>query len=253
MAIQINGFAACSLLAVTVYSVVMEPQPCRILGHQFSDAQLACRALTHRSYVNEQRCSGLEDYQRLEFLGDAVLGLLLADLLYRRFPHLAEGHLSRMRASLVEQRRLAVLADAAGLPGLIMLGRGAEQEGGRSNPGILADVFEAVVGAIYCDGGYEAVCRVIDALYAPLLQELEQMQAACTDAKSTLQERLAAAQLSPPVYRVSDQRGADHDRWFEVQVVVDDEVVGKGGGRSKKAAQQAAAAAALERLLTRRA
>lgn len=230
------------------HNFIMNEIPHKILGHRFRDPALASQALTHRSYLNEARRGGLQDYQRLEFLGDAVLGLLLADLLFQYFPDFPEGDLSRMRASLVDQARLSNLASACGLADLVLLGKGAEQEGGRTNPSILADVFEALVGAIFCDAGLAAVQQSVTPLYLPLLSKLEQQQAVNTDAKSQLQELLAARKQAAPFYTVTDQEGPDHDRCFAVTVTVDGELMGCGYGRSKKAAQQAAAEAALQQL-----
>lgn len=229
----------------------MNEIPHKILGHWFRDPALASQALTHRSYLNEVRRGGLQDYQRLEFLGDAVLGLLLADLLFQRFSGLPEGDLSRMRASLVDQTRLADLASACGLADLILLGKGAELEGGRTNPSILADVFEALVGAIFCDAGLAAVQQAVTPLYLPLLSDMEQCQTLITDAKSTLQELLAARKQTAPIYTVVDQDGPDHDRRFAVTVTVDGKLLGCGYGRSKKAAQQAAAEVALQQMTQR--
>jgi len=219
-----------------------------LLGYIFKDVALAQQALTHRSYLNELREPGFEDYQRLEFLGDAILGLLLADLLYQQFIDLPEGDLSRMRASLVDQPRLAALATDEGLSGQIFMGKGAEQEGGRSNPSILADVFEALIGAIYRDGGFAVVQQVVKRIYSPFLAELAGDQATYTDAKSELQEWLAAQKQPAPVYTVIHQQGPDHDRQFSVMVEVAGVKVGQGIGRSKKTAQQAAAEVALTQL-----
>ncbi len=227
----------------------MSLQPIQpLLGYIFKDVALAQQALTHRSYLNELREPGFEDYQRLEFLGDAILGLLLADFLYQQFTGLPEGDLSRMRASLVDQPRLAALAIEEGLSGRIFMGKGAEQEGGRSNPSILADVFEALIGAIYRDGGFAVVQQVVKRIYSPFLAELAGDQAAYTDAKSELQEWLAAQKQPAPVYTVIHQQGPDHDRQFSVMVEVAGVKVGQGIGRSKKTAQQAAAEVALTQL-----
>ncbi len=222
------------------------PEP--LLNHRFGNQALLQEALTHPSYLNETRQEGAADYQRLEFLGDAVLGLLLADLLYQQFPTLPEGDLSRLRSSLVDQPRLAGLAIEAGIAPLILMGKGAEREGGRTNPSILADVFEALIGAIYCDAGFVAVQKVVTQIYAPLIAGIAVHAPAQHDAKSELQEFLAARKQPIPFYNLVDQRGPDHDRRFSVEVVVAGAVLGQGQGRSKKAAQQAAAEAALTRL-----
>lgn len=220
----------------------------QILGHTFNDQSLLRQALTHPSYLNEAREAGCEDYQRLEFFGDAILGLLLAELLFKQFPTVAEGDLSRMRSSLVDQTRLAELAVAAEIAPLILMGRGAEREGGRTNPSILADVFEALIGAIYCDAGFSVVQQLVTSIYTQLLIDLASDQAAINDAKSALQEWLASQKRSNPSYLVIGEEGPDHDRQFRVAVTVDGAVIGEGDGRSKKSAQQAAARAALKQL-----
>ncbi|CAH2031193.1 ribonuclease III [Trichlorobacter ammonificans] len=215
-----------------------------MLGHSFSDESLLRTALTHPSRFNEAQEGG--DYQRLEFLGDAVLGLLLADLLYQRFAHLGEGELSRLRASLVDQTRLAELALTADIAPHILLGRGEERDSGRDKPSILADVLEAVIGAIYLDGGLPAARSVVEALYAPLLDDVTATTLP-NDPKSRLQEWLAAQRLGAPYYELLAEEGPPHDRRYTVGVSVDGTVWGTGTGRSKKAAQQEAARAALKR------
>lgn len=248
MATQINDQ---SYLQPTSASRILQhmsyyPEPLR--NHCFANQTLLQQALTHPSYLNETRQEGAADYQRLEFLGDAVLGLLLADLLYQQFPGLPEGDLSRLRSSLVDQPRLAGLAVDAGIAPLILMGKGAEREGGRTNPSILADVFEALIGAIYCDAGFVAVQDVVKQIYTPLVAVIGADASAQHDAKSELQELLAARKQPTPVYNLVDQQGPDHDRLFSVEVVVDGMVLGQGQGRSKKTAQQSAAEAALARL-----
>ncbi len=221
-----------------------------ILGYTFLAAALLRQALTHPSYLNESREPGLADYQRLEFLGDAVLSLCLADLLSQRFPELPEGDLSRLRASLVDQPRLAELAAQVAIAPRILLGRGEEQDGGRDKPSILSDVLEAILGAIYRDGGFEAVKTVVTRLYAPLLEQ-SLPGAQLGDAKSQLQEWLAAQHRPVPTYELIAEEGPAHDRRFTVSVNLADERIATGEGKSKKAAQQVAAMAALERLQTR--
>lgn len=224
--------------------------PCNVsevLGYTFCDVSLLQQALTHSSYLNEVRTGG-SDYQRLEFLGDAVLGLLMADILLQRFPGFSEGELSRLRSSLVDQPRLAELAATAGLGDLANLGKGTVREGGRTKPSILADLFEACLGAIYLDGGFHAAQRVVRQVYQSLLDDFAAAVVNLNDAKSELQEWLAARKQPAPVYAVIADQGPDHDRLFRIHVKVCEEVVGEGEGRSKKAAQQAAAQAALIRL-----
>lgn len=218
-----------------------------ILGYTFQNTALLRQALTHPSFVNESREADVQNYQRLEFLGDAVLGLCLADLLSQRYPDLAEGDLSRLRASLVDQPRLAELAAQVGIAPYILLGRGEEQDGGRDKPSILSDVLEAIIGAVYRDGGFAAVRASVERLYTPLL-ERSVIGAQLSDPKSELQEWLAGRHLPVPIYDLLAEEGPAHDRCFTVAVILDGETIGTGEGKSKKAAQQAAAKAALERL-----
>lgn len=219
-----------------------------IFNYQFTNQELLAEALAHPSYLNEQRSAGYANYQRLEFLGDAVLGMLLADMLFQHFPDSDEGELSRLRATLVDQECLARLAVAAGLPALVLLGKGAEREGGRENPSILADVFEAVIGALYREAGFGQVRAVVEQIYAPLLAERARYGFRAADAKSELQELLASRKQPPPEYRLSEDLGPAHARQFKVVVMVADQPLAEGAGRSKRAAQQAAAQAALQQL-----
>lgn len=221
--------------------------PEQILGYTFRDQSLLRQALTHPSYLNEVRDTGFADYQRLEFLGDAVLGLLLADLLYTRYPQLPEGDLSRIRSTLVDQSRLAERATSANISDYILLGRGEEQDGGREKPSILADVLEAVIGAIYCDAGFDAVRPVVEQLYTSLFENTD-LTASFNDAKSELQELLVARKQPVPVYTLISEEGPAHDRQFQIAAMVADVCIGTGTGRSKKTAQQAAAQAALAHL-----
>ncbi len=214
------------------------------MGYTFCDPLLLCQALTHASYLNEVRDNG-SDYQRLEFLGDAVLDLLVAEMVFHTFPQLPEGDLSRIRASLVDQTKLSQLAVAEGLGTHVRLGRGMVREGGREKPSILADLFEAVLGAVYLDGGFASVRAVVQRIYQPLLDALAAAPLHCNDAKSNLQEWLAAQKMPAPIYCVIDDQGPDHDRSFRVAVMVGGKQLATGAGRSKKTAQQDAARAAL--------
>ncbi len=225
----------------------MPALPVTILGYTFLNTALLRQALTHPSFVNESREAGLPDYQRLEFLGDAVLGLCLADLLSQHFPELPEGDLSRLRASLVDQPRLAEIATEQRIADHILLGRGEEQDNGRDKPSILSDVFEALLAAIYRDGGFAAVQSVVKELYAPLLDRA-MIDAPLNDPKSELQEWLAAQHRAVPSYELIAEEGPAHDRRFTVSVNLNGDRIAAGEGRSKKAAQQAAARAALQRL-----
>ena len=214
------------------------------LGHRFDDVALLRRALSHRSWVAEQ--PNAESNERLEFLGDAVLGFVIADLVFERFSDLAEGSLTDLRKAVVNQRALAEVARSLGLGEHIYLGRGEGAAGGGDKDSILSDAFEAVLGAVYLDGGVEAARAMVVSHVAPRLERalggLHRL-----DRKSALQERLAAEGRVPPEYR-SSATGPDHDKVFTAQVLCDGAVLGVGSGRSKKDAEQAAALAALDGL-----
>ncbi|MDW8326164.1 MAG: ribonuclease III [Anaerolineales bacterium] len=213
---------------------------------QFKNPAALNRALIHRSYLNEND-DAYEDNERLEFLGDAVLDLVAAEMLYRCLPEMQEGRLTRLRASLVSTERLAMLAQALGLGPLIRMGKGEEASGGRTRPSMLSDTFEAVIGAYYLDSGLQAVREFVEPLFAPLLEQVIRDDAD-VDNKSLLQEWAQAERRQMPRYQVVAESGPDHERTFIVQVSLGDEVVGQGEGRSKRAAEQAAAADARRRL-----
>jgi ribonuclease-3 len=216
------------------------------LGYRFADFTHLYRALTHPSFINEQETGG-GDYQRLEFLGDAVLGMLLAETLFARFPGADEGELSRSRAQLAEQSTLAGIARGRGIGSFILLGKGEEQTAGYDKDSILCDVIEAIIAAVYLDGGLEAARRVVISLFEELL-DAPRGGTASRDAKSELQEALSARGLAPPEYRLAEESGPPHERQFRFLVLIDGRVAGEGCGRSKKIAQQAAAGRALELL-----
>jgi len=209
----------------------------RALGVTMTDAQLWDRALTHRSWAFE--AGGVPDNERLEFLGDAVLQVVVTDEIFRRFSDAREGRLAKLRAAMVNTSRLAGMARSLDLGAAVKLGRGEEQSGGRDKDSILADTLEAVFGAVYLDRGLATARSLILRLFRPLMDELSTQHAAL-DYKTSLQE-LAAAELSSlPLYEVSDT-GPDHDKVFTAQVMLDGEWLGRGAGRSKKAAEQQAA------------
>jgi ribonuclease-3 len=218
------------------------------LAYHFLDETNLNLALTHPSFHNEQEHGG-GDYQRLEFLGDAILGMLLAEMLYSRFPDAAEGELSRTRAQLAEQCTLAGIARERGVGAFIRFGRGEEQSAGADKDSILCDVLEALIAAVYLDGGLEAARTVIRLLFHDLLHAPLELTAS-RDAKSELQELLSTRGLSAPVYRLAAESGPPHDRQFSFFVLIEGVVSGEGQGRSKKIAQQSAAAMALKQLLT---
>jgi ribonuclease-3 len=212
------------------------------LGVQL-DAELLELALTHRSYAYEN--GGLPPNERLEFLGDAVLGLVVTDHLYRTHPNLPEGQLAKLRASVVNMHALAGVARGLGEDGLgayLLLGRGEELTGGRNKASILADGLEAVLGAVYLQFGMDSARGTVHRLFDPLLAEAP-LRGAGLDWKTSLQELTAAAGLGVPEYRVDDQ-GPDHRKEFTATVVVGGQSYGTGDGRTKKEAEQKAAEAA---------
>jgi ribonuclease III len=212
------------------------------LGHSFADPTLLRRALTHRSATQES--PGAASYERLEFLGDAVLGALAAEWLYQQLAEDDEGELSKVKSYLVSEPFLAAFAVELDLGPLLRLGVGEERSGGRAKASLLADAVEALIGALYLDGGFECT-RVF---VAPLLRaglDAWQSGAAQRDAKTALQERLQATGGAPPEYRLIGTSGPDHQKRFVVECWAEDRLLGTGEGSSKKRAEQAAAAAAL--------
>ena len=214
------------------------------LQHRFADPQLLARALTHRSFSSEHN-------ERLEFLGDSVLNLAVAALVYQRLQALPEGDLSRVRANLVKQETLHQLAVALGLPEVIRLGDGESRSGGSKRPSILADALEALIGAVHLDAGYAAA----ESLVHRLFREVEinpHMQAAAKDPKTELQEWLQGRKMKLPVYRVAGTLGAAHKQTFDVECEIPElGVTERGIGASRRAGEQAAAAAMLLTLKAR--
>jgi ribonuclease-3 len=214
------------------------------LQHRFQDPRLLARALTHRSFSAEHN-------ERLEFLGDSVLNLAVAGLLFQRLADQPEGDLSRVRANLVKQETLHALAVGLGLPGLIRLGEGEARSGGHKRPSILADALEAVIGAVYLDAGYGAAEALVRRLFAQL-EINPQMSAAAKDPKTELQEVLQARKMRLPVYRVVGTLGAQHKQTFDIECEVGElGLVERGIGASRRAGEQAAAAAMLMALRTK--
>jgi ribonuclease-3 len=185
--------------------------------------------------------SGGVDVESLEFLGDAVFGFVVADLLYREFPDYSEGPKSKAKAALVSTATLAAISRALGLGDDLLLGRGEAKTGGRSKPALLADVLEAVIAAIYLDGGIEAARAFIDLAWRPRIAEVRQTVTLGGDHKSALQEWLQAAGRPLPAYRIALETGPDHEKRFHVDAVVDGTVIASGAGRTKKEAEQEAA------------
>ncbi|MCL2401756.1 MAG: ribonuclease III [Oscillospiraceae bacterium] len=215
------------------------------LGYTFNDPSLLESALTHSSYANEHKKSGTASNERLEFLGDSVLGVTVSALIYKNKPNMPEGQMTRLRAELVCEKSLAKLAETFNLGEYLQLGRGEEKGGGRTRPSILADAFEAVLAAIYLDGGFEPVTKLIAAHLTP---QAAQMQLENFDYKTALQEVVQEKVGQTLSYHTVDESGPDHMKSFTVEVRLNDAPIGQGFGRSKKEAEQAAAKSALEAL-----
>lgn len=220
------------------------------LGYRFRDRGHLEHALTHRSRAAEDPSGGVVDNESLEFLGDAVLGFVVADLLYREFPDFSEGPKSKAKASLVSTATLADISRDLGLGGDLLLGRGEAKTGGRAKPALLADVLEALIAAIYLDGGIEGARDFIERTWRDRLDGIRGSGVVGADHKSALQERLQAAGRALPSYRIAVESGPDHAKRFGVDVLVDGAVLASGSGRTKKEAEQEAARLALDALST---
>ena len=218
----------------------------QLLNYRFVDKERLQTALRHSSFVNEQSESGLQDNERYEFLGDAVLNLIISHILMFRYPNLAEGDLSRTRSCLVNEVQLAELARQLRLGDFMELGKGEIHTKGRKKKSILADAFEAVTAAVYLDSGFERAFEIISELYAPFLEQIE-MPDQYRDYKSRLQELVQTQLKETPLYSVVDESGPDHDKTFQVELRVGG-TRSIGSGKSKKSAEQAAARKALELL-----
>jgi len=216
------------------------------LNLKFSDPWLLSRALTHRSFLNENP-EALEDNERLEFLGDAVLDFVVGAWLYSRYPEMSEGGMTRLRAALVRTEQLAAFAKQIELSKALRLGHGEEESGGRTRPAMLCASFEALIGALYLDGGVQAVEDFVAPMLEPAAKAILAVRSD-RDPKSLLQEWAQAQGYGTPVYRVVKESGPDHRRWFVVDVHINGNVRGRGEGPSKQAAGKQAASAALETL-----
>ena len=219
-----------------------------VLGYSFLRPELLLQAMTHKSYVNENRHKSvsddnLEDNERLEFLGDAVLELGVSEMLYSRFPHKPEGELSQIRSQIVNTDALGRFSEKLGLGEFLRLGRGEQRQGGRQRVSLLADTFEALLAALYLDGG----TRIVQSLVAELLER--GLSSTRTDHKSQLQECLQEQSGQPPVYELVGREGADHQPLFFIKVSDGaGKLLGRGSGSSRKAAEQKAACEALQSL-----
>jgi len=213
------------------------------LGYSFLDGSLLAEAMTHSSFANEFQPEGLPDNERLEFLGDAVLDLVISQYLMEIYPDFPEGELTRVRADVVAMPSLAGLARQLNLGACLLLGKGEERSGGRNKSNLLADALEALIGAVFTDNGYDSVRDVILPFFIPLIKSASSKGG--EDYKSRLQEQLQASGEELPVYRLVDTEGPPHERTYHVDVLVRNRIQGAGQGRTKKAAEQAAAEAAL--------
>jgi len=216
------------------------------LGYLFEDVNVLDRALTHKSYANE-RGDGVDHNERLEFLGDAVLDLVVSHMLHDVRPTLSEGDMSKIRAHLVNEDSLGKVARSFGLGQYLVLGRGEERTGGGEKASILADAFEALVAAIYQDGGFDLVFSFVESVFQPVIEE-SGTGALERDYKTRLQEYCQARYGKAPSYRLVGESGPDHEKHFEVEIWIGNRSLGRGRGRSKKEAEQRAAQDALELL-----
>ena len=217
----------------------------KAIGYQFRNITLLQNALSHSSYANERWHDSLKSNERLEFLGDSVLGMLVAEHLYRTFPDRLEGELTRMRADMVCEKTLAKVANRLDLGRHLMLGKGEESGGGRNRDSILADAVESVLAACYLDGGMDAAVQFVQKF---ILVNVPVTKLHNADYKTALQELVQQKKNQVIAYRLVGESGPDHDKQFRVEVTLNEEMVGVGTGSSKKRAEQAAAQAAIEKL-----
>ncbi len=215
------------------------------IGYEFKDIRLLENALAHSSYANEHFHNSLMSNERLEFLGDSILGMIVADHLYRNFPDRPEGELTRMRADMVCEQSLAVIAHQINLGDFLMLGHGEEQGGGRKRSSILADAVESVIAACYLDGGYDAALRFVRRF---VLSDIPVVRYHNVDYKTALQERVQQRKNQVLSYHLVGEEGPDHEKHFNVEVQLNGVQIGLGSGTSKKRAEQDAARTALERM-----
>ena len=236
---------------VVPFGTELQPLEQRI-GYRCRDRGLLEHALTHRSRVHEDASGGVFDNESMEFLGDSILGFVVAAMLFRQFPHHNEGQKSKLKASVVSAAALARLGDKIGLGEYLILGHGEEKTGGRRKSGLIADGYEALIAAIYLDGGIEPAQAFIERQFAELIEEARRTGAVASfteDYKSALQEWLQQHDRGLPSYRLAAEIGPAHHRRFEVEVVVNGEALAMADGKSKKEAAQAAAKLALDVLI----
>ena len=215
------------------------------IGYRFQNITLLQNALAHSSYANERWHDSLKSNERLEFLGDSILGMVVAEHLYRNFPNRPEGELTRMRADMVCEQSLAAIAHKIGLGAHMLLGHGEEQGGGRSRPSILADAVESIIAACFLDGGMSAARSFIEKF---ILVEVPVKKMHNADYKTALQELIQRESGQVLAYRLTGEEGPDHNKRFFVEVTLNGKSVGQGSGRSKQEAEQMSAKAAIELL-----
>ncbi len=213
---------------------------------RFSDSSLLRRALTHRSYFNEHPEEN-EDNERLEFLGDALLGFLVGELLYRRYPNLTEGQMTSVRSALVQEKQLVKFATELDIGNQLRLGKGTIQDGGRQNPSLLSDAFEAIIGAYFLDSGIDKVREFLEPLFTPVADSIVFAQPAI-NSKSLLQEWALWKYRENPQYFIIKESGPDHAKVYTVEVRLKGKVYGVGMGRSKQAGEKSAAQEALKKV-----
>ena len=219
-----------------------------ILGLEFSEPKLLQKALTHRSFINEHEGTHLDCYERMEFLGDAIIQQIVSEEVYRMFPEFPEGELTKTRASLVCSESLSECARSLSLGLYVYLGNGAEASGGRNSESILSDVYEALIAAIFLDQGYEYARKLVLNNLNNQLEIFHKTILPPTDPKSHLQEYLQSQGSTYPIYRTVSEQGPDHDPTFTIHVLSDDILLGTGMGKRKSEAERAAAQDAIEKI-----
>lgn len=214
------------------------------LGWNFADKALLDRALTHRSFANENTSSAGGDNERLEFLGDAVLQLIVSDMLIKKFPAYSEGQISKLRAAAVNERPLAELSRRFSIGEYLLLGKGEEASGGRTKPSLLANALESLIAAMFIDRGFECAADFLAAIFEPLIREGD-ADSTCLDYKTSLQEQSMLLFKTIPHYSVLSESGPDHDKRFEMGLFIGERFIAAGAGKSKKEAEKQAARMAL--------
>ena len=215
------------------------------IAYTYKNISLLKEALAHSSYANEHRADNVRDNERLEFLGDAILDLIISEYLFKKYPEMPEGDLSKLRASIVCEASLAQVAKEINLGEYILLGKGEERTGGRDRASILADAFEALTGSLFVDGGFEIAKKFLTDTLVKKVEKIKSLEDIYTDYKTLLQECVQRCSNNPISYKVVAEVGPDHDKHFQVEVCHEDSCLGRGTGKSKKEAEQDAAKSAL--------